>query len=235
MRSTDELYRLQTIDLELDQIREGLEGSDLEEQAREAEHRVETLRATLEEMARTLRDLARQVRRLELDAEAARQEQRRSEEELYAGTVTSGKELGHLQQRSERAARQAESLEAEGLARMEQAEALEAQQKELERTLRAAEEEARQRRAQRQMELDELMARREELEMERVQVLGRIAEDARTRYDRLRRRMPNPVAGVARGQCGACHVSLSQRTIERIRSDQGLVQCEQCGRILHLL
>ncbi|WP_144440401.1 zinc ribbon domain-containing protein [Limnochorda pilosa] len=235
MRTTENLYRLQAIDLELDRIRAVTEHSDLESRAQEAEGRVETLRGTLEETAQALRDLARQIRRLELDAQAAREEQHRSENELYSGSARSGKELGHLQQRAERAARQAEAMEVESLERMEQAEALEAQQKELERAVSEAEEEAGRCRLERQMEVEELRARQKELEVERDAVATREPADRLARYERMRRQMPNPIAGVSKGQCGACHVSLSPRTLERVRADDGLVQCEQCGRVLHLL
>lgn len=234
MRSTQDLFRLQAIDLELDRIRASMEQSPLETAARDAQARVEALQATLADLAQARQQLARELRRLELDAQAARQEQRRAEEELYGGGKSS-KELGHLQQRAERAASHAEELEVQGLERMEAAERLEAQHQELERSLAAAQEEAGQRRMARELELDELSFRQADLEDERAQVWERIAPALRSRYERMRRQMPNPVAGVARGQCGACHVSLSQRILDRLRSDEGLVQCEQCGRLLHLL
>lgn len=234
MRSTQDLYHLQVIDLELDRIRASMEASPLESAAREAEARVENLQATLADLAQARQQLARELRRLELEAQAARAEQRRAEEELYSG-ARGTKELGHLQQRAARAASQAEALEVQGLERMEEAERLEAQQVELERSLASAEEEAGQRRMARDLELDELRLRQADLEAERVQVWERVAPELRSRYERMRRQVPNPVAGVSRGQCGACHVSLSQLILDRLRSDEGLIQCEQCGRLLHLL
>ena len=234
MRATQELYRLQTIDLELDRIRASLESSPLAAAAREAEARVESLQATLADLALARQELAREVRRLELEAQAARAEQRRAEEELYAGGK-SGKELGLLQQRAARAASQAEALETQGLERMEEAERLEAQQAHLQQSLELAQEEASQRRMAREMELDELRLRQADLEAERVQVWERVPLELRRRYERMRRQMPNPVAAVVRGRCGACHLTLPQGILNRLRADEGLVQCEQCGRLLHLL
>jgi len=87
----------------------------------------------------------------------------------------------------------------------------------------------------REMELDELRLRQADLEAERVQVWERVPLELRRRYERMRRQMPNPVAAVVRGRCGACHLTLPQGILNRLRADEGLVQCEQCGRLLHLL
>lgn len=233
VRSTQDLYRIQAIDLELDRIRASLESSPLEAAAREAEARVASLQATLSDLARARQELAREIRRLELEAQAARAEQRQAEEELYGGGK-SGKELGLLQQRATRAASRAEALEAQGIERMEEAERLEAQEAELQRSLAWAQEEASRRRMEREMELDDLRLRQADLEAERVEVWERVPVELRKRYERMRRQVSNPVAAVTRGRCGACHLSLSQRILDRLRSDEAVVQCEQCGRLLHL-
>jgi predicted nucleic acid-binding Zn-ribbon protein len=53
---------------------------------------------------------------------------------------------------------------------------------------------------------------------------------AQTAYSRMR--MRPAVAQVINGQCAACHVTVTSSGMQLLRKGEGLVHCENCGRIL---
>jgi predicted nucleic acid-binding Zn-ribbon protein len=53
----------------------------------------------------------------------------------------------------------------------------------------------------------------------------------RTAYRRVADRIPNPVAEVIGNQCQACHVTVTSNGMQVLRR-AGLLQCDNCGRIL---
>lgn len=42
-----------------------------------------------------------------------------------------------------------------------------------------------------------------------------------------------PMAKVANNQCGGCNMSLPTTVVKRVHASEGLVECENCGRILY--
>ncbi len=75
-----------------------------------------------------------------------------------------------------------------------------------------------------------------ELKAERAQLAGAVpGTEALALYDRLTRSKAGfAVAGIAEGRCGGCHMKLITSTIIKAQAASGLVQCENCGRILYL-
>jgi len=56
----------------------------------------------------------------------------------------------------------------------------------------------------------------------------------RARYERLAKsRGENVLVGVEHGVCGGCHMKLPPQTLVACQSDQDLVTCNSCGRILY--
>ncbi len=55
------------------------------------------------------------------------------------------------------------------------------------------------------------------------------------KYDTIKRHHAAPVAKVENNQCGGCNMSLPTATIKRVASGVGLVECENCGRILYAI
>jgi uncharacterized protein len=59
---------------------------------------------------------------------------------------------------------------------------------------------------------------------------AQVPSSAQTVY--LRVRAHPPVAEVDRNQCLACHVTVTSSGMQALRKGDGIVQCENCGRIL---
>lgn len=54
------------------------------------------------------------------------------------------------------------------------------------------------------------------------------------RYKRVKRNHTVPMAKVENNQCGGCNMSLPMVVVKRVQSSDGLVECENCGRILYV-
>jgi len=73
-----------------------------------------------------------------------------------------------------------------------------------------------------------------ELQQGRAELAVAVDEAARARYERLlKSRGENVVVGVHHGVCGGCHMKLPAQVLVSCRSQQEIVTCINCGRILY--
>ncbi len=73
-----------------------------------------------------------------------------------------------------------------------------------------------------------------ELQTGRTELAAAVEETARARYERLfKNRGDNVIVGVNNGVCGGCHMKLPPQVLVTCRSQQEIVACSNCGRILY--
>ena len=72
------------------------------------------------------------------------------------------------------------------------------------------------------------------LQSNREEVAAAVDAGVRARYERLAKsRGENVLVGVQHGVCGGCHMKLPPQTLVACQSDQDVVTCNSCGRILY--
>jgi len=72
------------------------------------------------------------------------------------------------------------------------------------------------------------------LRSNREEVAVAVDAGVRARYERLAKsRGENVLVGVQHGVCGGCHMKLPPQTLVACQSDQDVVTCNSCGRILY--
>ena len=54
------------------------------------------------------------------------------------------------------------------------------------------------------------------------------------RYKNIKGRRVNPVAKVVAAQCAGCNMEIAQYVLSRAKTTGGIVECENCGRILYI-
>ena len=54
------------------------------------------------------------------------------------------------------------------------------------------------------------------------------------KYQSIKGRRANPVARVISNQCAGCSMEIAQYVLSRAKANGGIVECENCGRILYL-
>lgn len=72
-------------------------------------------------------------------------------------------------------------------------------------------------------------------EAERVKLTEGVDEDLLDQYTRLfASKEGNPVVILDHEVCTGCHMKLTTQTLVRVKGNQQITHCEQCGRILYL-
>lgn len=231
MSRAEPLYRLQLVDIELDQAARTLREV---ETALAGNPAVQHARSELAAAQKVYATLSAQVRSLELDSKSQEARLREAEHRLYSGNVRSPKELIDLQRDIEMLKRQRDQM----------GEALLAAMLEMD--------EAKQSVARCQQALDEASAHWEgdsvALREQRRAVQERIAAGNEQRaaivavvspadlslYKTLRGKKANGVAvAVVKGKaCSQCGEAPSSMLLQQARGET-LVMCPNCGRILY--
>ena len=192
----------------------------------EVVEREQTLAEAREAQAAT----SARVRESDHEREAHRTRLRTREKELMSGRIRSPSELMQMSEEVQHMkARFAEEEDAE-LKLMEDADAAD-------HAVREATEDLEQ--ARRQSAAEEPGLRHDlvtwgaelaEVETERDAIWEQVPKAAQTAYSRMR--IQPAVSQVVNGQCSACHVTVTSRGMQMLRTGDDLVHCENCGRIL---
>ena len=203
--------------------------------------RVETLLADDVEAQRLEREQARaeaarrdvelRLREREREAEGRRTRLRARERELMSGRIRNPSELMKMQEEVQHLKAAVGEEEDEQLLLMEQEEQVEADLTRLTRELTASREQAEAAAPALRDRLDQLRSELAQVEAEREETWAQVPADWQEAYRRIRARIPDPVAEVAGNQCQACHVAVTSSGMQALRR-AGLLQCDNCGRIL---
>ncbi len=232
MSSTRDLTRLQGMDAELTGARLRLEEVERELADTAA---LEELRE--QEVARrhAVSLLEHELRAAEWEAEQTKAHVSAEEGKLYGGQVRNPKELVDLQheinglkarqrQQEDVALEVMTRFEAEsaGLARLvRELESLEAERKDLEARLL--------------VERERLLAQILGLSDQRDRLAEQVPKKDLGLYENLLNiKQGRAVSRVERAICQGCRTNLPMAIQQRVRSNQGLVQCPSCGRILYM-
>lgn len=177
------------------------------------------------------RDVELRVREREREAETQRARLRGRERELMSGRIRNPTELMKLNQEVEHLRAAVGREEDAELELMEGQDRLEADLARLGRELSAARERTAAAAPERLARLDRLEREQVEVEAERDATWERVPAEWQEAYRRVRSRHPDPIAEVVGGQCQACRVSVTSSGMQTVRR-AGLLQCDNCGRIL---
>src|SRR5579872_5439555 len=225
------LYQLQQIDLELDRLTteqqtlsNSLQGNSTLQKAR-TEHTTaqQQLRASQQaqkEAEWTLEDLSRRL---------GMQEQR-----LYNGTVSNPKELASLQQEVQRLRAQQSRQEDRVLEIIETTEALQETAQRKATALQQAEETWQKENAAMILHREQLEVRKQETQARRTTFAGGIEAALLSRYEAMRRtKQGRAISKVEQSSCQWCRVILTPSELQRVRINNDLQTCSNCGRILY--
>src|SRR5215831_19799044 len=177
------------------------------------------------------RDVELRLREREREAEGRRMRLRARERELMSGRIRNPTELMKMQEEVQHLKVAVGKEEDAQLMLMEQQESLEFDLSRLTRELEAAREKAAAAAPELRQRLEQLQAELVQIEADRDETWAQVPADWQLAYRRVRERLPDPVAEVAGNQCQACHVAVTSSGMQALRR-AGLLQCDNCGRIL---
>ena len=233
MSELQQLYELQELDIQIDELKESLAATEAEladdSVAAEARRRVAALETHAERLAANRRSLDRTIEDLQTRLG-------RTQERMYSGAITSVKEMEAAEDErasTEQAIAENEDRLLEIMVSVDEVDGTLEKGREVVLRLeeqRAATVETLSKKAEElRSSLDELTPRREDMR-------GAIPAPSLHRYDTLRsNRGGTAIAKVERGLCSTCRMALSTSELQRIRSTDTPMQCGSCHRILYLV
>lgn len=225
------IYRLQSIDAEIDEKRGSLRSIEAELANNEDVLAAsEAVRASEE----TLRELRSRLRSLELDLGGVSGKIAATERALYGGEVTNPKELAGMEQELDYLRRRRTAVEDDTLVLMGEVEAQEEKLQAAQELLSRTEQRWRMAQSELVKDAEELRSRLATLEAERKETARGVSEGNLAVYESLRRQKGGQaVALLEDGVCQGCRVALPTSLVQRVRRGSELVHCGSCQRVLY--
>ncbi|MHB1130796.1 MAG: zinc ribbon domain-containing protein [Chloroflexota bacterium] len=232
MQKVEVLFRLQQVDLVLDDIAHQLQ--EVEAQLGESP---ELLAAREAQEGGAAARLSAEAELREREFQVARTEAKLKEvnASLYSGKTRPTKELSGLQKEAEVLAQQKSRAEDLVLALFDEVERLQAEAHRLDEAREAAETLWREQQQTLRGRRDALLAEQAQRQAAR-EALAKIADPAQLPiYQALRKQKGGrAVVKVEQSLCGGCRIGMAMQQIQRARTNPALTFCASCGRIVYI-
>ena len=230
MGRANALYRLQSLDLEIEAKRARLAEVN---SALGADQAVQEAQGKLARAGAELTPWETRVTNLELEIKSLNAKAQRTDKRLYGGRVTNPKELQDMQDELASLKRRHAKLEDQLLEAMIEVEERKAARAQAQANL----EQVKARWAVAQGDLGrekrELEAMLKELTARRATAWAALDPEGQTIYNALRPKMRGqPVAVLKDGVCSRCGMAQTTAVVQQVRHGDGLAKCSGCGRIL---
>ena len=232
MSKAETLYRLQTIDLEIDEstrrlkeVKAVLEGNE----------ELQRVRQALQDGEKTLSQQRTRLRDQELEMRSLANKIASVEDRLYSGRIKNPKELANRQDEVQYLKRRKDGLEDQVLEAMIEVEESEASVTEQRERLARLEKEWQETQVRLSAEQNELMNRLSQLKAKRAKLQKTIEAGDLALYEDLRRRRYGQAVALLEGElCQACRVTLPTSKVQQARQGEALTLCGSCERILYV-
>lgn len=224
------LISLQKLDQQANNLQIRVEKTPQEAKALEQE--LERYQTALQKAENALEHAARERKRLENEVEDLRSKLSRSKTRLME--VKTNEEYQATLHEIDYIERQITAKEDEILEHMVSAEDLEGEAGKARADLQQTEKEIRNKQDELQEFVRESSAEIERLRQEREAIEKELPSDLLSQYRRISAvRHGVAVAEVADGSCQGCHVRLRPQLLAEVKTNQQIIMCENCSRILY--
>jgi predicted nucleic acid-binding Zn-ribbon protein len=181
-----------------------------------------------------LRAASAKLRNAELELETLQQKAQEVEGSLYGGRVRAFKELEDLRQEGEHIKTQVSSLEDNILQDMDLVDDLRAEAQRTEAEMVEFESHWKADREALLNEYKELRTRLQQLQAKRKQLRDSIPQQALALYDEVRQKKGGlALAPMEDGRCLTCRVAVPSSKVQAVLTDDTVILCEGCDRILY--
>lgn len=229
-QTVQELLSLQEMDATIAQLRK--ERRTLEAELEELRERAAEWSAGESRQQERVEEAAAEVRRAERKVQAGRETVRRLKERQKDLQRTRDIEAARTE--LDRALENLDDAETSLLEGMQAHDRERIRQEDIDRQHGEERRETEERTLALRTRMDEIDAELDKLQGRRGETAGRIDDDVRSQYDRVRGgRTAQTLAPVVDGCCGHCYTAIPLQRQAEIRAGRKLVVCEGCGVILH--
>jgi uncharacterized protein len=229
------LFQIQTIESRLQALKKDRDQIQNSPQLAQAETLLRKINSLLNDIGNKRNIIHSSNRNLDFELKSCQEHLTTEEKRLYGGSVTNSRELEQIQQKVGEYQKTIAKLEDEILQLMEQDDALTNQSSGFKKKAEALEREITTFTEETKLKLSEINIEFEGLEMELNGVISQVPQEWLERYQRIAKAHHGiGIAQVKTGNCGACHVSLPDLLLQKVkRGDDAINYCENCGRILY--
>ena len=230
MSQTRALYRLQTLDSEIDLRRSRVHELTA---ALAQDERLRQAQAHTAKLENSLRPQESRAADLTLEIESVAEQTAQLNSRLYGGEVGNPKELEDIQHKIDERKRRRSHLEDDLLEAMIQIEELQESLSQAQDNLHDVETAWNAEQKTLNDELKHLKHELKTLKIERQEAAGQVTGENLDVYETLRaQKRGQAVAVLENGSCSVCRVGQTDNIVKQVRQDEQLVKCTSCGRIL---
>lgn len=235
MNVLKELHRYQDLQQRVQKLNKEQSALMVETAMTEAMERLARITAQLAAIEETISDTKRRMKRWEDENNETQGYLRQSEKKLYDGTITQAKELTQMQQKNDEYRETIRKTDETIFGLMElieekesELQKLQDEESKLARNISDLEAKNHQQNIRFEKEIAEAKSQAAEMRQG-------IAPELLSVFDKISRAHHGIAIAELQGDtCGACHVSLSSAIVQRIKKNDTLQTCENCGRIVYL-
>jgi uncharacterized protein len=231
MNVSSQLYRIQKIDTELDQVNQRLLQI---EQTLKNDQELVNANATFQTKQTNHYKALQNLKTVETDVSSLRIKREISEASLYGGKIRNPKELQGLQEEIRTLTRRIEKREDEQLEAMILLEEAEKNLLEAEQNLKQTVAKNTENQSSLKGEQGHLLRAKDRLSIERNAAVSSVNPEILQEYERLRTNKRGlAIAIIIDGTCSSCGATLRPAELQLANSSQSLVYCSSCGRIYY--
>jgi predicted nucleic acid-binding Zn-ribbon protein len=231
MNQAFHLYRLQQIDIQLDQVEAGLAEINRLLSGDEA---IRQAQQSLESAEKTLQKHHQSLKQLEFTVHEQQMKIAQSEASLYSGRIHNPKELQDIQKEIASLKKHLAAFEDQQLEAMLAVEESEGQEKSAQTALLQAQAAFAEKSSGWLGQKEQLSRSLDRLKAERAPALSPVTKESLQVYEILRKRKSGvAVTTVRDGSCSVCGATIRPSELQAARVAQVLVYCTSCGRILY--
>jgi predicted nucleic acid-binding Zn-ribbon protein len=227
------LFELQRLDMQRQRLERALAELPVKKEIKGVEDTLASLRASLSDTNTRLARVRKEQKEAEWNLKEAVGAIEAISRKLYGGIVTNPREIEGMQGKLRMLEASKARFEDHVIGQMEEIEAAESRASELGRAIAEASAKLEALKGVRDTEVRKIESEIAQLCTERDALVAKISPGVLARYEQIAKDKGGiAVVPVKDGICGGCHVVLPTFLVARARSNDQVVRCESCGRIL---
>jgi len=233
MSSLETLWELQEVRKMYFQLKKEEAAISRGERIGSMEDELSQAEETLEALNREIADAKKELKKREMDSQDLNQKKEGLQEELYSGKANA-KELSNLQQRLDKTEEDLGIYEEDIVKLSVRIDELSSEEEEVREKTAEIETALSVEKANDEVVMQDLREQISKLKEKHDALVKKI--DPRTLKvfnQKFKQHSITTMAGVSSGICAGCNVHLSRIVLAEVKKRDGLVACENCGRILY--
>ncbi|MDD4570391.1 MAG: C4-type zinc ribbon domain-containing protein [Tepidanaerobacteraceae bacterium] len=226
------LFKLQEIESRREALEQAIKNHSVEDYMHKLRKIINNLEKTLKEKNKRIIFLKNQLRHTEQKLQESYDMVKQMENRIYSGEVTTIKELNILKEKQDATRGKVEKYEEKALEIMEELENLNIDLPQEKEIAIKKKKEYNEKQLKTRQEIDKI---KDELSMiikQKQELETGISPELLDKYRRIKKFKREPVASVLDGKCSGCMMEVSVMIALEVERHEGLIYCENCGRIL---